>query len=207
VWQCGQTTRSTCEGVIDNSPSQARHLKDIIAPMKLLILILSLSVSVQAQSLADAARKERDRRANLRPTRVIISTGAIEEPKPVTAAGDQAKTVDAKTSQTKETSPEASKQLPKAQTPPPADPVQLWNNQVSQLRTKIRALQDQEMALLLQQNQATNQVYAPVTDPATQERSLAQLGAIQQQLAAVRKDLEDTKKMLDAMQLQGPPKK
>ena len=106
----------------------------------------------------------------------------------------------------KETS-ESSKQLPKAQTPPPVDPGQAWNNQVNQLRTKIRALQDQEMTLLLQQNQATNQVYAPVTDPVTQERSLAQLGAIQQQLAAVRKDLEETKKMLDAMQLQGPPKK
>ena len=173
--------------------------------MKLLTLMLLISVSVQAQSLADAARKERDRRASLRPTRVIISTGAIPEPKPATAPAEP-KTVDAKTGEAKETS-DSSKQLPKAQTPPPVDPVQVWNNQVNQLHTKIRALQNQEMALLLQQNQATNQVYAPVTDPVTQERSLAQLGAIQQQLAAVRKDLEDTKKMLDAMQLQGPPQK
>jgi len=178
----------------------------MIAPMKLLTLMLLISVSLQAQSLADAARKERERQASLRPTRVIISTGAIPEPKPATASAKQPKTTDAKTSEAKETS-DSSKQLPKAQTPPPVDPVQVWNNQVNQLRTKIRALQDQEMALLLQQNQATNQVYAPVTDPVTQERSLAQLGAIQQQLAAVRKDLEDTKKMLDAVQLQGPPKK
>jgi hypothetical protein len=205
VWQCGQTRPSVCEGGIDNSLSQARHLKYMIAPMKLLILMLLISVSVEAQSLADAARNERERRASLRPTRVIISTGAIQEPKPATAPAEQSKTADAKTGEAKETS-ESSKQLPKAQTPPPVDPVQVWNNQVNQLRTKIRALQDQEMALLLQQNQATNQVYAPVTDPVTQERSLAQLGAIQQQLAAVRKDLEETKKMLDAMQLQGPPK-
>ena len=206
MWQCGQTRPSVCEVGIDNSLSQARHLKYMIAPMKLLILMLLISVSVQAQSLADAARKERERQASLRPTRVIISTGAIPEPKPATASAEQPNTADAKTGEAKETS-DSSKQLPKAQTPPPVDPVQVWNNQVNQLRTKIRALQDQEMALLLQQNQATNQVYAPVTDPVTQERSLAQLGAIQQQLAAVRKDLEDTKKMLDAMQLQGPPKK
>jgi len=36
---------------------------------------------------------------------------------------------------------------------------------------------------------------------------LAQLGQVQQQLAAVRKDLDEAKKMLDSMQLQGPPKK
>jgi hypothetical protein len=159
----------------------------MIAPMKLLILMLLISVSVQAQSLADTARKERERQASLRPTRVIIATGAIQEPKPANVPAES-KTADAKTGEAKETS-ESSKQLPKAQTPPPVDPVQVWNNQVNQLRTKIRALQDQEMTLLLQQNQATNQVYAPVTDPVTQERSLAQLGAIQQQLAAVRKDL------------------
>jgi len=174
--------------------------------MKLFILMLLVSVSVQAQSLSDAARKERERQASLRPTRVIISTGAIEQPKPATTA-EQAKTADAKTGEAKGTAAEPSKQLPKAQTPPPVDPVQVWNNQLNQLRTKIRALQDQEMALVLRQNQTTNQVYAPVTDPVTQERSLAQLGQIQQQLAAVRKDLDDTKKMLDAMQLQGPPKK
>jgi hypothetical protein len=173
--------------------------------MKLLILMLLISVSVQAQSLADAARKERERQASLRPTRVIISTGAIPEPKPTTTPAEQPKTADAESGDAKAAA-EPSKPLPKPQTPP-VDPVQIWNNQLNQLRTKIRALQDQEMALVLQQNQATNQVYAPVTDPVTQERSLAQLGAIQQQLAAVRKDLEETKKMLDAMQLQGPPKK
>ena len=207
MWQCGQTIRSACEAGMDNSPSQARHLKYIIAPMKLMILMLLISVSVQAQSLADAARKERERRAGLRPTRVIISTGAIEEPKPATAPPEQPEADAAKAGEAKAPAPEPSKQRPAAQTPPPVDPVQVWNNQVNQLRTKIRALQDQEMALMLQQNQVTNQVYAPVTDPVTQERSLAQLGLIQQQLAAVRKDLDDARKTLDAMQLQGPPKK
>jgi len=172
--------------------------------MKLLILIVLISVSAQAQSLADAARKERERRTNLRPARVIISTGAIEQPNTTATAAEQPKTAEAKPGEVKGTTPETSK---KPSQTPSVDPVQVWNNQVNQLRTKFRALQDQEMALLLQQNQATNQVYAPVTDPATQERALAQLGQVQQSLAAVRKDLDETKKMLDALQLQGPPKK
>ena len=172
--------------------------------MKFLAVMLLIAVSAHAQSLADAARKERERQAKLRPTRVITSTAPakVEEPKPPAAAAEQPKPAE-----NKGAVPEPSKALPKPQTPPTVDPVQVWSNQLDQLRTKIRALQDQEMALVLQQNQVTNQVYAPVTDPATQERALAQLGQVQQQLAAVRKDLDEAKKMLDSMQLQGPPKK
>ena len=44
-----------------------------------------------------------------------------------------------------------------------------------------------------------------MTDPATQQRAFGQLGDIQQKLASVRKDLEESKRTLDAMQLQGPP--
>jgi hypothetical protein len=174
--------------------------------MKPLVVMLLLAVSVQAQSLADAARKERERQSQSRSTRVIISSGTISESKPATSAAEGPKAVDSKGAEAKGAA-EPSKQLPKAQAPATVDPVQAWNNQLNQLRSKIRGLQDQEMTLLLQQNQVTNQVYAPVTDPATQERSLAQLGQIQQQIAMVRKDLEEAKKMLDAMQLQGPPKK
>jgi hypothetical protein len=90
---------------------------------------------------------------------------------------------------------------------PAVDPVQAWNNQLDQLRTRIRSLQDQELAVQLQLNQANNQVYAPVTDPATQQKALALVGQIQQQLATVRRDLEEARRTLDAMQLQGPPKK
>src|SRR5499433_702247 len=113
VWQRGQTRPSVCEGGIDNSLSQARHLKYMIAPMKLMILMLLISVSVQAQSLADAARKERERQASLRPTRVIISTGAIEEPKPPATPAEQPKTAEAKSNEAKAAA-EPSKRLPKA---------------------------------------------------------------------------------------------
>jgi hypothetical protein len=212
VRQCGQTRRSACDGGVESSPPQTRHLKYIIVSMKLLIVMLLLAASVHAQTLADAAKKERERQSKSRSTRVIISTGTISESKPITASAEQpkaeqAKATDAKAAETKGAAPEPSKELPKAQVTAAADPIQVWNNQLNQLRSKIRGLQDQEMTLLLQQNQITNQVYAPVTDPATQERSLAQLGQIQQQIAAVRKDLDEAKKMLDSMQLQGPPKK
>ena len=202
--QCGHKACSGGESGIASSPSQARHLKCITAAMKFLAVMLLIAVSAHAQSLADAARKERERQAKLRPTRVITSTASakVEEPKPPAAAAEQPKPAE-----NKGVVPEPSKAVPKPQTPPTVDPVQVWSNQLDQLRTKIRALQDQEMALVLQQNQVTNQVYAPVTDPATQERALAQLGQVQQQLAAVRKDLDEAKKMLDSMQLQGPPKK
>src|SRR2546425_971218 len=58
--QWGQETRSAVEGAILRSPSQARHLKCIIALMKPLLVVLLVAVSVQAQSLADIARKERE---------------------------------------------------------------------------------------------------------------------------------------------------
>jgi septation ring formation regulator EzrA len=78
---------------------------------------------------------------------------------------------------------------------------------MNEIRKRIRALEDQQTSLQLQQNQATNEVYAPVTDPATQQAAVAKLGQIQQQLADVRKNLDEAKKAFDALQLQGPPKK
>jgi hypothetical protein len=186
------------------SSPQLRHLKCIIGFMKPLFVVLLIAGSVWAQSVADVARKERQRQSQAQSTHIITSvqTIKVEEPKATTPGTEQAKPEDAKG-----TSSAPSKELPKPQAPPAVDPVQAWNNQVDQLRTKIRTLQDQETALLLQLNQANNQVYAPVTDPATQQRALALVGQIQQQLESVRKELAEARKTLDAMQLQGPPKK
>jgi hypothetical protein len=181
-----------------SSPSQARHLKCTIEVMKPLLVILLMAVSVQAQSLAEAAKKERERQANLRPAKVItsIQLSKTEPPPPAAATTEQAAAA---------TQSSAERTEPQAPTPP--DPVQVWNIQADQLRTKIRALQDQEMMLLLQGNQLTNQVYAPVTDPVTQERALAQLSQVQLQLATVQRDLVEARRSLDALLLQGPPKK
>jgi hypothetical protein len=171
--------------------------------MKPLLVMLLIAASVHAQSISDIARKERERQAKLRPTRIITSNEVTkpEAAQPGTPAADQTKPADAKAA------PSPAKEPAKPQAPPPVDPVQVWNNQIDQVRTRIRALQDQEMSLQLQQNQATNEVYAPVTDPATQQAAVGKLGQIQQQLADVRKSLDEAKKTLDALQLQGPPKK
>jgi hypothetical protein len=175
------------------------------------MVILLVAGFVQAQSLADVARKERERQAKSKPTQVITATepAVVEPPKPPAPTAD-GKPADTKAGETPKAEPakaDASKDASKVQGPPPVDPVQLWNAQLEQLRAKVRTFQDQELALQLQQNQATNQVYAPVTDPASQQAALAQLRDIQERLAKVRKDMDDAKKLLDMMQLQGPPKK
>jgi hypothetical protein len=193
--QCEHVNRSADPGANDRSSSHALHLKCIIGVMKplLVVFLIATSISAYGQSIADIARRERARQAKSQATRIITQTQATKvEPANTTppAGGEKPKPVEA-------AKPAAT----------PVDPVQAWNAQLDQLRVKIRALQDQEMALLLQQNQVTNQVYAPVTDPATQQKSLAQLGEIQGRVAALRKELEDARRSLDALQLQGPAKK
>ena len=201
-------THSAREGGMVRSPSQDRHLNCIIVPMKVLLVTLLIASSVHAQSIADVARKERERQTKLRPTRVFssIQPTKTEEPKPAIDAANAAEKTNPPDAQAV-AAPESSKEPLKPLAPPAFDPVQVWNNQLNQLRAKIRALQDQELALLLQENQVTNQVYATVTDPVTQEHALLQLGQVQQQLANVRKDLDEARKTLDLMLLQGPPKK
>jgi hypothetical protein len=191
--QFEQTTGLRCEGDIESSAPQAGHLKCMIAAMKPLLVILLIAGSVHAQTVADIARKERDRQNQAKATRVITATEPkAEEPKPE-ATADAAKAA-------------APKDAVKTQTPAP-DTVEAWNKKVEQLRTSIRTLQDQETALTLQLSQANNLVYAPVSDPASQQKALALVGQVQEQLAKARKDLEETKKTLDSMLLQGPPKK
>ena len=198
--QCEHVNRSADPGANDRSSSHALHLKCIIGVMKplLVVFLIATSISAYGQSVADIARRERARQAKSQATRIITQTQATKvEPANATPPAD----ADAKPGET----PKPVEAAKPAATP--VDPVQAWNAQLDQLRVKIRALQDQEMALLLQQNQVTNQVYAPVTDPATQQKSLAQLGEIQGRVAALRKELEDSRRSLDALQLQGPAKK
>ncbi len=166
--------------------------------MKPLVVILLIAMSVQAQSVADAARRERERRAGLKPTVVLTGTGQ---------AAPETKPADAPKGEVGKVAPAPAQDLPKPQSPPPPDPAKIWNDQLDQVRTKIRTLQDQETALLLKQNDLNNQVYATVVEQTTKDQAQAQLAQVQQQLATVRMDLDDAKKTLDQMQLQGPPKK
>jgi chaperonin cofactor prefoldin len=148
--------------------------------MKPLVAILLLSISIQAQSLADEARKERERRAHLKSSLIITATG--------------------------QAGPSAGAAVPVEEPKPPApDPVKDWNEKADQLRTKIKGLQDQETALQLKENDLKQQVYAIVTDPTTQDQAQAQLGEVRQQLATVGTDLDTARKTLDQLQLEGPP--
>lgn len=166
--------------------------------MKPLILLLLLAVSVQAQTLADAARKERARQATIRSSQVITGKGTQTQ-STATPSAAPAKV--------------APKEPPKAVTPIPppapvvvADPAAKWNAEVNRLRMKIQELEDRERTLQLQVNQLTNQIFAPVTDQNSRDQAQARLGEAQNSLTAVRAELDQTKKTLDAMQLQGPPK-
>lgn len=188
-------TRSVCEGGMAISSSQMRHLKCMIRLMRLFVVLLFLAVPLQAQTIADVARKERERQANLRPTVVITSVENDKAQTPGTAKPEDAKTAG------------DSKAAGKAPAPPPVDPVKMWNDEVEQLRVKLRALQDQETALQLQLGQISNQVFATVTSPEIQSQVQTQLGQTQEQLAKVRIDLVETKTKLDSMELAGPPRK
>ncbi len=207
--QCGHLTRLAGEGAIATSPTHALHLKCIMRFMKPLAVILLLAISLQAQSVADAARKEQERRASLRPVRVITSAnaGKTEESKPKAPAAEEGKSPGAKPEEAKPALTAASKELSKPPAPRPVDPVQIWNDELNKLRAKIVNLQDQETALQLRQNELTNQVYALVIDQATKDQALAQLGQVLQQSATAHTDLEEARKTLDAMVLQGPAKK
>src|SRR5215471_14307830 len=118
--QCEQRTCSAGEGGIARSPSQARHLKCIIAAMRPLVVRLLIAASVHAQSMADIARKERERQAKLRPARVVNPTEVIkpEAATPGTPAADQTKPADAKAASSQPT-----KEAAKPQAPAAVDPV------------------------------------------------------------------------------------
>ena len=215
--QWGHLTRTPRAGETATSPSQARHLKCIIGVMRVLVVILILAMSAQAQTLAETARKERERQAKVKPTQVVIAEGVGSAASAPAAGKDgEAKTGEAKTEAGKpadekaaadKAAPEAKpKEIPIPQ-PPAFDPVKFWNDELDKLRTKIRDLQDQETAVQLQISQLNNQIYAPVIDQAAKDEALAQVGQAQQTLAAVRAELDQTRKALDALQLQGPPKK
>ncbi len=204
--QCGHVIRSVSEGARRISSSQALHLKCIMRTMKPLILLLLLGVSVQAQTIADAARKERARQAHIRSAQVITGKGserntATPPSVPATAPRPPAPTA----------TPAVPAKPAVAPVPSPApalvaDPAAKWNAEVNRLRAKVQELQDQERSLQLQVNQLTNQFFAPVSDQSSRDQAQARLGETQNKLTAVRAELDQTKKALDAMQVQGPPK-
>jgi chromosome segregation ATPase len=196
--------------------------------MRAFIVILLVAVSVHAQSLADVARKERERREHLKPAVVIKSEGTPpaapaaggakgeEGKKPEEANADSAKPAEGTTPQDKAAAAEkptdnaAASEKPKESAKPQApavDPTKEWNDQLQKLRAKIQSLLGEETATQLQINELNNQIFATVVDQATKDQALAQIGEAKQKLAAVRSELDQTRKTLELLQLQGPLKK
>ncbi len=163
------------------------------------VMLASIAASAQAQTLAEAARRERERQAKTHSVRIITGEG-IQKP---AATEGAAKAGDAKPADTDDTAKPASPPPPKPATP---DKAAAYNAGLDKLRARIRQLQDQETALQLQVNELTNQIFAPVTDQASKDQAQLRLGETQQRLTLIRSEVEQTRKTLDALQLQGPPK-
>jgi hypothetical protein len=175
--------------------------------MKSLALVLLLTVPLQAQTLADAARKERARQAGIRSAHIYQGKGTRTEtttPPPATAA-PKTPTQAAPTPSTP--APAAPKAAPpKPPSPPVADPAAQRVAEMEKLRARIPELEDQERTLQLQVNEFTNQMLAPISDQSAKDEAQTKIGAAQSKLNAVRADLDLTKKTLDELQAQGPPK-
>lgn len=167
--------------------------------MKYLTLVLLLTVPLQAQSLADAARKERARQAQLRSAHVYQGKGTrTESTPPPPASAAPASSAPA---------PSAPKpEPPKPSAPPAPNPTAQRNVEIAKLRARIPELENQEKNLQLQVNQLTNQMLAPVSDQNANNETQSQIGVAQSKLTAVRVELDVTKKTLDEMQSQGPAK-
>jgi len=177
--------------------------------MKPLILVLLTAIAAQAQSLADVARKERARQAQVTSSRTVTNDhvkGAVPAPAPTPSApADASKPAD-------EAKPE-SPPSPPAAVQPSAQPnaaavnaIQEWTAQYDKTRARIRELQDQETALQLQANDLTNRFYAPVTDQAARTQAQVSLMEVQNKLIDVRRELAQQRLALQRLEAQAPKK-
>ena len=169
--------------------------------MKPLICILLATITAEAQSLADVARTERARQAQVSSSRVISmdnsgSTAAIATaPAAATPAAVGAGPAKA---------PAASAAATAA---PVLDPAKKFADDVAKVRLRIRELQDQESALLLQINDFNLEFFAPVSDAGTKEAAQVKIRDAQQKLATARQELVTARTQLQQMEAQGPATK
>ena len=167
----------------------------------ILILLVAIAVKGQpTQSLADAARKERERRAAISKVPVITTEEARG---PASAASSAPAPASSSPAAPAASTPAVSA----APVPKPADEaLKKYNDEVAKLKARIVQLQDQDTAVQLQINDLKNAIQAPVIDQPTQDQAKQQLAQAQDQQVATEKDLADTKKALEELEAQGPPK-
>jgi hypothetical protein len=156
--------------------------------MKPLIMILLVALTAEAQTLAEAARQERQRQERVQSTRTITNAdlnapdARITEIRPVAPAETEAST------------------SPSAQ----GSALQ-YREQLERTRARVRDLQDQEVALQLQVNQLTNQLFAPVTDQGSRDQAQSRIGEAQNRLTSLRGELAQSQRQLADLVAQGPP--
>jgi 3-oxoacyl-ACP reductase-like protein len=177
--------------------------------MKSLALVLLLTIPLQAQTLADAARNERARQAGIRSSRMYQGKGTRTEtttppPAPAAAAPKTPAPAAPAPSTPAPAAPKAAP--PKPPSPPVSDPAAQRLAEMEKLRVRIPELEDQERTLKLQVNEFTNQMLAPISDQNAKDEAQTKIGVAQSKLNAVRADLDLTKKTLDELQAQDPPK-
>ena len=171
--------------------------------MKPLILILLATVCAQAQTVADAARRERTRQAQVRTTKVfnnddlkrlgkggtveVVPAVPVETPAPAAGGAPGA--------------------LASATPAPGVDPLQQWQQDTAKLRTQVRDLMDQETAIQLAINSASAELNAPKTTQSAKDQAARVLETSQQKLVVIRSDLTRLRSELQEKDLAGPPAK
>ncbi|PYS15037.1 MAG: hypothetical protein DMG15_05960 [Acidobacteria bacterium] len=74
------------------SRSQVVHLKCIMGLMRAFLVILLVAATLHAQTLADVARRERARRAQLKPAQIIKAEG-VPTPTPAATKAEEGKNI------------------------------------------------------------------------------------------------------------------
>ena len=171
--------------------------------MKPLILILLAAVGVQAQSIADAARKERARQAQVQTTKIFTNQNVkgqdSKEPR------DPLEISTTKPVEKPAPEPDEAEEpaAPKGETV--VDAVNKWTDETSKLRAKVRDLMDQDTAAQLEINGFSAQINAPVTSQSAKTQAQKNLDTAQKKLAGIRAELSKVRGELQEKDLAGPP--
>ena len=177
--------------------------------------MLLFAIAVEAQSLPEVARKERERQAKVKSVHLYTNDdakAAPTRPESTTAQG----TTEAKPSTTaapaQATAPSAPAAAPAPAAKPaeivivPNDRVRKYNEDLARLRARVVQLGDQSTALQLQLIDLKNQFLAPVTDTITRSQTQTKIEQVQQRLVATENELVETRRSIQVMEAQGPPK-
>jgi hypothetical protein len=180
--------------------------------MKPLILMLLLAISANAQSITDVARRERERKANTKPTAVLTTNtaGVPERPQPEVKSSDakpediKPATVPAPAAPAKvaEQALKVAEQAVKVED----EALKRYNEELSRARAHVIELQDRQLALQLHFQDLKNTFLAPVTDPSARDNAQAQMTDTQVQIQENLRELAEAQRQVEVLVAQGPPK-